>query len=270
MLAAIFLLSFVLAGCQSGGIAQESYDELKELYEDLRAKYQEVTSKPVEVQPEIPDLSDELAAAQAQIDELQAEIDELSDRYIIEGATPAETAEKIVRYYHDTHVYDAYDLFVCADMAAEVWNMLKAQGIDALIAVGDIHNPISNIVQCNHSWVLAEVAPGEYLELETTGGRVVLESENPLYYRGWTFDTPAEEKEYQRLVREYNTMVGIRNDVADEVNEAAEYYNQASNQVEADQRMAVYEKLKEVLESMETQLLDIKAEIDGLATKCGG
>src|SRR4030042_2066684 len=86
---------------------------------------------------------------------------------------PAETAQKIVSYYRETHVYSSYDLFVCSDMAAEVWNMLKAAGIDSIIAVGRIDASIGDILDSNHAWVLAEVGSGQFLALETTGGFAV-------------------------------------------------------------------------------------------------
>ena len=38
--------------------------------------------------------------------------------------------------------------------------MLKTQGINALMVVGDINTPITDITQSNHAWVLAEVSPG--------------------------------------------------------------------------------------------------------------
>jgi predicted nucleic acid-binding Zn-ribbon protein len=266
----LFLLSFVLTGCESG-IAQETYDKLKAQYEEIAGKYQEVAGEVEDIAKDLEDekdaLESELEDARSKVSELEGLVDTLREQYELIGDTPAETAEKIVKYYHDTHIYDAVDLFVCADMAAEVWNMLKAQGIDALMVVGNVNNAITDIILCNHSWVLAEVAPGEYLALETTGGRVVYSNENPLYYQGWYFTSPADQKNYQYLVKEYNTRVSIRNEIAHEVSDAADYYNQSSNQAEADQRLPVYEKLLEIQQSMEAELNSIKAEIDSLAKK---
>ena len=283
LLTVLLLLSFALTGCQSGGIAQESYDELKALYDELASKYQEVINKPEKIKPEIPDLSDELAAAQAEIAELQTKIEDLIDRYVLEGATPAETAERIIRYYHNTHVYDAVDLFVCADMAAEVWSMLKAQGIPALIMVGKLNWPNAEITQCDHSWVLAELAPGEYLALETTSGVTKPRSTNPEYYRGWVFDTPAEAKEWQHLAREYNIRIEIVGDINTEVHKAHIAYNTAmsihsdlaeggasSYELEAQSELmqkwlAIENKLVEIKESMEEVLYEIKDQMESLA-----
>ena len=294
LVAAIFLLSIALTGCQGGGIAQESYDELKALYDDIASKYQEAVSDAGDVQSEATDVSAELEAAQTEINELLGQVDELlgqvndlTGQYVLVGATTAETAANIIRYYHETHVYDIYDMFVCSDMAAEVWNMLKAQGISATIVVGSIESPIMEITASNHSWVLAEVGPDELLALETTSGRVIPRDQNGLYYRGWTYDTPAEAKEHQRMMREYNTRVKIINDINDEINQVTTERNDevgtynvmiaggyTSAEIEAqlvviDQKAAIKQKLVEVMESMEDQLNALKAEIEGMATECG-
>lgn len=266
LLAALLLLSFVLTGCQSG-VAQESYDELKALYDDIASKFTDAAEEASNLESVKSDIEAELQEAQEEINQLQDELDVLIDQYVLEGDTVAETVEKIVKYYHDTHVYSTWDLFVCTDMASEVWNILKAQGINSLMVVGNIDVAVTDILGSNHAWVLAEVAPGKYLALETTGGHVVYESENSLYYRGWYFTSPADQKQYQKLVREYNTRVVIRNDIAERVNEAVDYYNASTNQAEADQRMAVYEELVEIQESMEAELEGIKVKIDSLATK---
>jgi predicted nuclease with TOPRIM domain len=267
LLAALLLLSFALTGCQSGGVAQESYDELKALYDDIASKLTDAADEASDLESVKSEMEAKLQEAQEEISQLQDELDALVDQYVLEGDTTAETVEKIVQYYHDTHVYSTWDLFVCTDMASEVWNILKAQGINSLMVVGNIDVAVTDILGSNHAWVLAEVAPGEYLALETTGGRVVYESENSLYYRGWYFTSPADQKHYQKLVREYNTMVAVRNDIAERVNEAVEYYNESSNQAEADQRMAVYEELMEIQESMEAELVLIQTKIDSLAIK---
>ncbi len=266
LLAALLLLSFVLTGCQSG-VAQESYDELKALYDDIASKFTDAAEEASNLESVKSDIEAELQEAQEEINQLQDELDVLIDQYVLEGDTVAETVEKIVKYYHDTHVYSTWDLFVCTDMASEVWNILKARGINFLMVVGNIDVAVTDILGSNHAWVLAEVAPGKYLALETTGGHVVYESENSLYYRGWYFTSPADQKQYQKLVREYNTRVVIRNDIAERVNEAVDYYNASTNQAEADQRMAVYEELVEIQESMEAELEGIKVKIDSLATK---
>jgi DNA repair exonuclease SbcCD ATPase subunit len=274
LLAAVFLLSIVLTGCIEG-VTKESYDKLVEQYNKAReqvSKQQDTTSdlnkKISELQSEKTAVEAELQTAHAKIKTLQEQLGELQVQHELVGATPAETAANIVRYYHDTHLYSTYDLFVCSDMASDVWNMLKAQGIDARIVVGDKDNAIGDILLSNHAWVQAEVAPGEYLALETTGGFVVPESENPFYYRGWYFSSPAELKSYNELVREYNTRIGIRNQIAAEANKVRDEQIHATSQSEIDKLEAVHEKLMELIEMHEAEIIDTGDKIKGLATKC--
>ena len=269
LVAAVLLLSFVLVGCQSGGIAQDVYDKVAAQLADAQAKITEAQNKLNELQASKDaaekELKTRIAELEAQLAGLQGQLSESG----LVGATKAETAEKIVKYYHDTHEYSTTDLFICSDMSSEVWNMLKVQGISARIVVGNVHNAISDILQSDHAWVLAEVAPGKYLALETTGGRVVPESENPLYYKGWYFNSPADLKRHNQLVREYNVRVGIRNQINTEANEVVDEHNKAADQTTADKLKAVYDKLVELRDTQETELNNIMAEINSLAKKCG-
>jgi regulator of replication initiation timing len=276
----ILLLSLVFTGCQSGGISQADYDSVLSQLTDAQSQL-------AAAQDDLSTLQNDLAAlqatkdalqiekdavttrfedAQADINELETQVSALKAEYEIAGDTPAETAENIVKYYHETHVYSSYDLFVCSDMAAEVWNMLKAIGIDSKIAVGNIDTAISDILQSNHAWVLAEVASGQYLALETTGGYPVPESENSLYYHGWSFDSPADLKSYNDYVKEYNTRVGFRNLLATEANEATNLHNNASTQAEADKWLALYDKLVELKNDQEAILNTLMAQINSLAS----
>ncbi len=266
LMATVFLLSFAMMGC-GGGVSQQSYDQLAAQYEDTRAAL-------ADIQAQMADLEKEKAAARSALDDceddiaaLEAEVENLKEQYELVGSTPAETAAKIVKYYYDTHVYSTFDLFICSDMASEVWNMLKAQGINAIIAIGDTNNVVSDILQCNHAWVLAEVAPGEYLALEATGGYVVKKGENPYYYNGWYFDSPSDLKRHNELVREHNTRVGIIKDIHDEVIAVAAEHDAATNPVTAEKLKAVYDKLVEVRDAQDAKLKQVKAELDSLAKR---
>ena len=155
-------------------------------------------------QAEYDTVVDQFRASQAQVAELRNEIEGLKRQYGIIGETPVETAENIVKRYHETHIYSEHDFYVCADMALDVWNMLKAQGIDAIIKVGNVETGAKDITEVDHAWVLAETSPGHYLALETTGGYAVWEKDNALYYQGWSFDNPREYKRFVELRQEYN------------------------------------------------------------------
>ena len=264
LLTTVILFSIVLTGCEgTSGVAQDVYDQLKEQYENLQKQLSESSTPTATTATTTSAVTDD---SSVRIAELEQEIAALKDKYVLEGATKAETAANIVRYYHDTHEYSTTDLFICSDMASEVWNMLKTVDISAVIAVGDISLQVTDIVACTHAWVLAEVEPGQYLALETTGGYAVSMTENPLYYRGWTFSSPATLKSYNEKIREYNTLVVVRNRIATEINDTIALYNAAANQTEADKYQAVYNTLQLLKNEYEAQLTALKNEISGLAT----
>ncbi len=110
--------------------------------------------------------------------------------------------KKIVEDYHKTHTYSKADMFVCADMAIDVWNMVETQGINAIIKAGRVDKDITELRDVNHAWVMAEVAPDEWIALETTGGYLVCPVQpicaknNSRYYTGWSYASPKEFKEY--------------------------------------------------------------------------
>jgi hypothetical protein len=142
--------------------------------------------------------------------------------------TPITTSEEnnvkivtgIVENYYKTHTYSKYDLFVCADMAIDVWNMVETQGINSEIAVGNVDNPNANWTEYNHVWVLAEVAPYTWLALETTSGCVTYKDS---YYTGYFFENAREFKEYLDLMKEYNAQI-------DRINELQVEYTDTYNE----------------------------------------
>jgi hypothetical protein len=118
--------------------------------------------------------------------------------------------KQIAENYHKTHTYygtqtgEYADIYVCGDMSSDVWDMIKTKGINAQIKIGDIHNDITNITESTHAWVIAEVSPGGWIAVESTGGYLVCKDElhdycaviNPRYYTGWVFKDPKEFKDY--------------------------------------------------------------------------
>jgi len=130
-----------------------------------------------------------------------------------------QTVQSIIQEYHQTHTYSEPDFFICADMAIDVWNMVKSKGINAQIEVGNIDNPNANFTEYNHAWVLAETEPLKWLALETTGGYVVYNSTNYLYYKGFSFNTPNEFKRYLEIRTEYNDQLELINKTQGEYNQ---------------------------------------------------
>jgi hypothetical protein len=262
----VIIFSLLLSACQtgsSGGIPQAQYDQVSAQLADAQSKLAQAQNDLAKAQADKAAVDNDLINAKATVKDLQNQVNALKDQTTLTGATPAETAEKIVKYYHETHVYSTYDYFICGDMASEVWNMLKAQNISAVIVVGDAHNLISDILDSNHAWVLATVAPGEVLALETTAGRVVRKSENPYYYVGWTFNSPADLKANNDMRKEYNTRVAVRNNIAAEDRSVIEQYNKSPS----DKLEAVHNELVKLIQAQETELNNIKAKIAQLATQ---
>ncbi|WP_292518629.1 PEGA domain-containing protein [Methanoculleus sp.] len=136
--------------------------------------------------------------------------------------------EQIVENYHDTHTYSMVNLFVCADMTIDVWNIVETAGINAKIAVGNIEHADSKWSDWNHAWVLAEVDPNQWVALETTGGYLVYGDENSNYYRAVCFDTPRDFKEYLNLIRDYNNKISYCNSLYDQYDGKAAEYNRES------------------------------------------
>jgi TM2 domain-containing membrane protein YozV len=146
----------------------------------------------------------------------------------------------ILEDYHETHSYREGDIFVCGDMAIEVWNMLETQNITAIIAIGNVDKSIANLTDINHAWVLAEVSPDQWVALETTGGYLVTSKENPRYYTGFTFRDPKELKEFLSLVRLYQDQISKYNSAVDDYNRLIDRYNQEAG---PDDRMALLDQL---------------------------
>lgn len=118
-----------------------------------------------------------------------------------------QTIEKVVQDYNKIHTYSKVDLFVCTDSSIDVWNLVKTEGINAQICVGNVQENLSRsdefFYKMNHAWVLAETEPFKWLALETTGGFLVWGDENHLYYEGICFDNPSEFKQFLTLRDEY-------------------------------------------------------------------
>lgn len=136
-------------------------------------------------------------------------------------------AENIVREYHETHTYYGKDIFVCADMASDVWNQLKTEGINAEIGIGRVDRDVYKLSESNHAWVLAEIEPNKWLALETTGGYVVYAYDNLRYYGGWSLYNPQKLKQYTLLISQYNDDLEKYQYEVEIYNRMVEQYNNA-------------------------------------------
>jgi len=172
---------------------------------------------------------------------------------------------QIATEYYESHTYTDDDVYDCDNMAQDVWNMLKAKGINARIAVGDFkpgsvsgigdEKPVNetsdsgnsgliNVYDCickdtgllnssmidnlTHAWVLAEVSPGNWLAIECTGGYVVKSETDRKYYSGLTFTNP---KNYRSFLELYSNWKKQIKDYEDErlcYNKLQDTYNNAN------------------------------------------
>lgn len=155
-----------------------------------------------------------------------------------------QVCEQIATEYYRSHTYDENDIYDCDNMAQDVWNMLKAKGINARIAVGDFKPGNKSRIEENksvrvtqdsgnsglvntydyscketgqlnskmidnltHSWVLAEVSPGNWLAVECTGGYVVRSEEDAKYYSGLTFSNPRNYRSFLDLYSNWKKQI---------------------------------------------------------------
>jgi hypothetical protein len=268
----VLLSSIIFTGC-GGGVSQSEYDSLTALLSNAEANLSVAQDNLEALQSEKSAVDSDLATAQAQVTDLQAQVADLQqqladyvDRYDFTGLTTAEIAEKIVANYRATHLYEQ-DIYDCNNMASDVWNMLKAQGIDAVIVVGNIDIQITSILNSEHAWVLVEVAPDEYLALDPTIGYAISHAPGSLYYQGWSFINPALLKANDDLRTEYNTRVAFVNVLVSEINDAMDLYNNSTTQAEADKWLALYNKLQELKTDQEALLTTLENQFNQLATQ---
>ncbi len=134
---------------------------------------------------------------------LRAEAEQAQKR--AKAAKVIREVSEIAKKYYETHTYSTLDLFVCVDMAIDVWNQLRTKNLGAYLQVGNIDTNLTNLADglemlraVNHVWVMFEAYPGEYLPLEVTAGSIVTSADPRAerYYEGWKFDNPKRLKEF--------------------------------------------------------------------------
>ncbi len=263
----VLLFSIVLAGCGgTSGVAQEKYDQALAQLADAQSQLTQAQNNLSALQSQKTAVDADLQAAETQVADLQQQVADLKARYELTGLSATQMLEKIVADYESAHFYEK-GIYDCYDMSGDVWNILKAYGINSVIVVGNVDHLITDILLSDHAWVLTEVAPGEYLALDGTNGRTYTKTSGPLYFHGWTFATPADLRTNDDLKLEYNIRVGFRNLLNTETNNAMTSYNNASTQAEAEKWLAVYTKLLQLKNDQETLLNNLMSQILALATQ---
>ncbi len=247
--ALVLLLAVPLAGCQPGTTVTTTATVTATA--TTATTTTATTTATVTDTAAVADLQQQLDAANAEIDSLQ-----------LQGATKADTVARVAKYYNQTHTYTATDMFVCGDMAAEIWNMLKTFDINSIMVVGSVDHSVTDILQSTHAWLLAEVEPNTYLAVECTGGYTVTQASNPLYYQGWYYSTPETLKQYFDDVKEYNTRVSMINDVVAEDQQVVDQYNSGGSS----SLLAVHNELSKIIEGWRGYMDQLSVSINTAAT----
>lgn len=256
---ALMLSSLVLASCGgSSGITQADYDIINTKLQTALANLTAATTEKENAQGD-------LQSAQADITALEAEIAKLKALYENTGATAKEIVTKLVKDYYDSHYY-LKNIYDCNNMASDLWDMLKKLNISSVIVIGSKDVVVTDILNTDHAWVMADLGNGEKLALDATGGQAITKEQNPLYYQGWTFSDPAALKANDDLKVAYNTRVNFINNLVAEINDAMNLYNNSSNQAEADKYLLLYNTLKDIKAAEEVAINQLKTQIDGLST----
>jgi len=137
-------------------------------------------------------------------------------------------ARQTVADYANSHTYFENNIYGCADMASDVWNILETKGVKAIIRTGSVKKQITTFTEVDHAWVMAEVAPNKWLALETTSGEAIEYDLNPLYYDvGWSFSNPSQLKDFILLNKQYDDALSKYNVAHDDYNNALKKYNSA-------------------------------------------
>jgi hypothetical protein len=186
---------------------------------------------------------------------------------------------QIVEDYHNIHTYSLDDYFICADMAMDVWNIVDTRGMRALLVAGNIKTPDAGWMEYNHSWVIVEAAPRQWVALETTGGFLVYKNNNPNYYSGIFFEKPKDLKTNMDLRRDYNneierytTAVTQYNAKVSEYNTERNYYQSLAdsynnNYVGQNLTVAQYQESVNAKNTIDAELVkqdQLKSELDQL------
>lgn len=208
--------------------------------------------------------------------------------------------EQIATEYSSSHTYSKDDVYDCDNMAQDVWNMLKAKGINARISVGNFESAggsrianaktvhkspdsgnlgeievpsrtysnmnvskSSTIDGFNHAWVLAEVSPGSWLAIECTAGYIVYSDENEKYYQGLTFSNPKNYRSFISLYRDWKIKALDYEKERLYYNELIVLYNNASYSEQIAMKSGI-EVAQRTLQEKEKTFLKTDSELNAL------
>ena len=153
---------------------------------------------------------------------------------VVQKADNFTVLSQIVSNYYNSHTYIGKqtgaddNIYVCGDMACDVWDMVQNVGINAKISIGNVDADIKSLLDANHAWVLAEVIPGKWLALETTAGYVIRRTQNIRYYKHiHCFRNPKEFREYVEVNHSRDTALKKFAEARNELTNAHNEYERA-------------------------------------------
>jgi hypothetical protein len=190
--------------------------------------------------------------------------------------------EQIVEDFHKTNAISGIsDICSHARLAQDLWGLVNAKGVRALLVGGDADNPAADWTNYDRTWVVAEVLPGQWVALDATMGTLVYRQDNPLYYTGIIFENPADMQTWIRLrpvyftqLKKVETIRQQRNATMEEYaselrdyNELlADYNNNYANRLLLPQEYPALQVLKSRLAAKPAKLKKIKDELDQLTS----
>jgi cell division protein FtsL len=104
-----------------------------------------------------------------------------------------ETTRQVNAAYFQLHTYIANETD-CNDMAVDIWDMLRKQGITSIIGVGNLDMTGETWLQCNHAWLMIANSSGQYFALEPTNGQLYFQGDPQAsqYTEGFFYANPSD------------------------------------------------------------------------------
>lgn len=181
-----------------------------------------------------------------------------------EEVSKVEKITGIAHQYHKTHTYIDNDVFDCDNMAQDMWNILKTEGFNSKIVLGNTeHIGDLTIEDCDHVWLLVKVSSNEWLAVETTNGEVIYKENNEHYYKGFFFDNPKNYRNFVNLYEDYNYQYAEYESEKDYYNYLVGIYNDA-NYYEQIQLRSALDVTKNNLEIKERRVTETGIKIEAI------
>lgn len=104
-----------------------------------------------------------------------------------------QTTRQVNTSYYQWHTYIPNETD-CNDMACDVWDMLRKQGVISLIVFGNLDSKSETWGKCNHTWLLISNNSGQCFALEPTNGQLYFKGDTQIsqYLEGFFYAKPSD------------------------------------------------------------------------------